>query len=76
MALLWEVGGPCEVKGVGREVRQVGDAPLEATTAHPGGESSGTKVWVRGVGMGAGGSCGWADAERTGLSREVSGLPM
>lgn len=76
MALSWEVGGLSVVKGVRREVRQVGDAPLEATTAHPGGESSGTEVWVRGVGMGAGGSCGWADAKRTGLSHEASSLPM
>ena len=44
----WAVGGLCNVKGVGREVRQVGDAPLEATTAHPGGESSGTKLRERG----------------------------
>ena len=51
----WEVGGLCDVKGVGREVRQVGDTPLEATTAHPRGESSGTKLGVREVGIGMGG---------------------
>jgi len=55
-ALSWAVGGLCNVKGVGREVRQVGDAPLEATTVHPGGESSGTKLWVREVGIGVGGA--------------------
>lgn len=70
------LGGPATLKELEEWWRQVGDTPLEATTAHPRGESSGTKLGVREVGIGMGAAVAGPMQREQGWSLEASGLPM